>query len=455
MSAQAVAGTSSGITWSPAVRVSMDSATSNLPHCLVRGDTINLVWFGIDEFLTLAMDGVEVSRSTDGGATFSPPVSILPFDICLTAPVAAQGGENILVAVAAVIDTSYGTFLVRSTDAGATWSSPVLVRSAAFPVVIAAENDLALLETIDPVTKAHVVLKSTNGGAGWVLASGSPPEFTDLLVRDGVAHGVGPASSRILHEVGYFSSRTDGSSWYGPEYLSSEDVTKSERGSIAINDRGDLFAVWSDTGDVTARSSRNNGIFWGPHSILSRRPGTVTTDIAADAEFVVVVWDNDTGGTGEIRLRSSDDFGETYGPEENPVNTHSAAEPAVVVTDSVVHLTWHEHHGDTCEVYYRRGAMAHNPDAVTRPPEAYRLRQNYPNPFNGRTVIEYELPAASHVSLALFDLLGRKVLSLVEGTQDVGRYIVPVDGDALPSGIYFYHLRTSSFSETKKLTVIR
>jgi hypothetical protein len=99
--------------------------------------------------------------------------------------------------------------------------------------------------------------------------------------------------------------------------------------------------------------------------------------------------------------------------------------------------------------------MAHNPDAVTRPPDAYRMQQNYPNPFNGRTVIEYQLPAPSHVSLALFDLLGRKVLTLVEGVQEVGRYIVPVDGDALPSGVYLYRLRTSGFTETKKLTVIR
>ncbi len=343
-----------------------------------------------------------------------------------------------------------------SSGGGLSWDTPKFLRRAAYPTAVAAEGDFFSVETYNVETRTHVFHRSTDGGVNWTSPNGTAPRLNDMMVRDGVIHAVGPASSRILQEVGYYSSRTQGSSWYGPDYLSSEDVTRSERGAIAMNSRGELFAAWLDDGhNVTMRASRNGGIFWGVHNVLSDAAGTVNIDITAASEFAVVAWDRDTGGTGMIRLRASNDFGKTFGGEVNPVNGASAAEPSVVLVDSVLHLSWHEHRGDTCEVYYRRGTMAHNPDAVTRPPQEYRLEQNYPNPFNGQTVISYQVPVEGSVNLVLYDILGRVVRTLVDGVLPVGRYTATIDGDGLPSGVYLYRLRTSSFTETKKLTVMR
>lgn len=94
-------------------------------------------------------------------------------------------------------------------------------------------------------------------------------------------------------------------------------------------------------------------------------------------------------------------------------------------------------------------------------PEKFGVSQNYPNPFNPTTAIDYVLPEASHVSLVIFDLLGREVKTLVEGDQEAGRHTVvwnATDGGGrnLASSVYFYRLRASGLSPaTGSHTIIR
>jgi hypothetical protein len=70
-------------------------------------------------------------------------------------------------------------------------------------------------------------------------------------------------------------------------------------------------------------------------------------------------------------------------------------------------------------------------------PKDYTLEQNYPNPFNPTTVINYQLPVVSHVTLKVFDVLGREVATLVDEMKEVGFYSATFDGEKLASGIYF------------------
>jgi len=90
-----------------------------------------------------------------------------------------------------------------------------------------------------------------------------------------------------------------------------------------------------------------------------------------------------------------------------------------------------------------------------RIPDVYALKQNYPNPFNPSTVITYQLPGAVHVSLKVFDILGREVASLVDGMKEVGNYSLEWNPEALPSGLYYYRLVAGTFSETKKMLIVR
>lgn len=83
------------------------------------------------------------------------------------------------------------------------------------------------------------------------------------------------------------------------------------------------------------------------------------------------------------------------------------------------------------------------------------LRQNYPNPFNPTTVIGYQLPVSSEVSLVVYDLLGRRIATLVNEMQSAGAHTVHFDGSALSSGTYIYRLQTGGFFEVHKMTLIK
>lgn len=92
-------------------------------------------------------------------------------------------------------------------------------------------------------------------------------------------------------------------------------------------------------------------------------------------------------------------------------------------------------------------------------PVKFDLQQNYPNPFNPATVIGYEIPVDSKVSMKLYDMTGKEVMTLVSGFQAAGYYSVKLNGSGLNSGVYFYSLISESngqtFNATKKLILTK
>ncbi|MEX0609572.1 MAG: T9SS type A sorting domain-containing protein [Balneolaceae bacterium] len=101
------------------------------------------------------------------------------------------------------------------------------------------------------------------------------------------------------------------------------------------------------------------------------------------------------------------------------------------------------------------GATVDN-EPVNDLPKTVDLQQNYPNPFNPSTVINYQLPVSSEVRLEVFDVMGRKVATLIDGeSKSAGRYNITFDARHLASGMYIYRLRAGNSVFTKKLTLIK
>lgn len=88
-------------------------------------------------------------------------------------------------------------------------------------------------------------------------------------------------------------------------------------------------------------------------------------------------------------------------------------------------------------------------------PAQSQMHQNYPNPFNPQTIIRYDLPRASSVTLELFNPSGQQVDILVNEYQIEGRYEVLLDASNLPSGVYLYRLTTEDYTQTRKLLLLR
>jgi hypothetical protein len=99
-------------------------------------------------------------------------------------------------------------------------------------------------------------------------------------------------------------------------------------------------------------------------------------------------------------------------------------------------------------------------DEISDIPTEFALNQNYPNPFNPQTNLSIDLPRAQDVSLVVYNILGQNVKTLAEGMYDAGSYTFTWNGknshgEDVPSGIYFYSLRTAEFAKTNKMMLIR
>ena len=88
-------------------------------------------------------------------------------------------------------------------------------------------------------------------------------------------------------------------------------------------------------------------------------------------------------------------------------------------------------------------------------PTSFNLEQNYPNPFNPATEIRYQMSEVSHVTLKVFDILGREVATLVNEQKSPGTYTVQWDATGNASGVYIYRLTAGSYSSTRKLLLLR
>lgn len=88
-------------------------------------------------------------------------------------------------------------------------------------------------------------------------------------------------------------------------------------------------------------------------------------------------------------------------------------------------------------------------------PERFYLHENYPNPFNPVTLIKYQLPFKSSVTLKIFDILGKEVETLVNEEKDAGYYQISFDASSLSSGIYLYTLQTENYFTTKKMILLK
>lgn len=121
---------------------------------------------------------------------------------------------------------------------------------------------------------------------------------------------------------------------------------------------------------------------------------------------------------------------------------------------------YNEHHGFAVG---DSGTILHTSNGGTtgiersdeHPPDQFVLSQNFPNPFNPATTIKFQLPVNSHVTLRVFDCLGREVTILVEGENRAGDYSVRWDASSVSTGIYFYRLLAGVYSETKKAMFVK
>ncbi|MGA7307033.1 MAG: T9SS type A sorting domain-containing protein [Rhodothermales bacterium] len=94
-------------------------------------------------------------------------------------------------------------------------------------------------------------------------------------------------------------------------------------------------------------------------------------------------------------------------------------------------------------------------DAAETIPTSYTLHENYPNPFNPSTTIMVDVPEATHIKLAVYDLLGQEVIQIAAGDVEAGTHSYTIDASGLSSGLYLYRIESAAFTQTRRMMLLK
>lgn len=315
------------------------------------------------------------------------------------------------------------------------------------------------------------IYKTTDGGDNWNIQFTTPPfgavlndiQFTDSLI--GYSAGWGQLSS------GYIYKSTDGgNNW---------DLLLGPASAISTTS---LIFINSDTGWVAGSNilkTTNGGNIWQeqiniePYDFISVQ--FVNDEIGwASIDFPSGIFKTtDGGGTwyqqSAIELRSTFFVDTLYGWLVNGSNiykTNNGGDDWILQSSISDQELW-----DIFFIDQNAGWAVGNNGAIIKTtnggvtflddknevniPQYFSLSQNYPNPFNPNTYIKYQIPELRFVTLKVYDILGNEVATLVNEVKHAGSYEVEFDGTRLTSGIYFYRIISGSYSDTKKLVLLK
>ncbi|MEO8513304.1 MAG: T9SS type A sorting domain-containing protein [Ignavibacteria bacterium] len=219
-------------------------------------------------------------------------------------------------------------------------------------------------------------------------------------------------------------------------------------------------------------------------------PETITITDTAAYEGVIYGTLNPNSGTLEIRLiRTIQVLSSSWLPYGTAICNYQSCYPPTTdtvtanyssVTNADDTLSFHFYCRDTSNIFLQgSGFMRIRAELVSNPSQfierdfranttqtigitnisniasEFSLSQNYPNPFNPNTKINFSIPKGDYVSLRIYDMLGREVKVLVNGSLSAGEYQADFDAKGLSSGMYYYSLRAGEFVDVKKMVLVK
>lgn len=423
---------------------------------------------------------IRSSRSLDDGASFQSSKLVSSWQGYYIHPSLVFDQKNWILYVCynSTYPTNKKIYCARSTDFGYSWQSPVLAGSDP------SNSDKSLPSAaVDTCGNLYVVWsdyrnenwdiyfsKSTNLGQSFISPNIKVNDDNTGITTQG-------SSSLQAFECGklsvFFSSfwpsnnwdiwsdiSVDGGGSWGNDFsINSYTSNNQDPSTLVINQDGKLFCAWSDD-----RARLNY------HDIYS----TWLSLAACDAPQLITPPDNDRGPINRQFIWHSVAGATSYHLMIEELNEEDSVKQIfedTVLTDTTCFITglFSRYHWRVAgETIWATGPWSSkftytdvkDQNEYIAYPRQFSLFQNYPNPFNPETQIEYVLPRNCQVKLIVFNILGQKVKTLVDEFQTVGYKTAHWDGKddvgkEVASGVYFYMLKASDFSETKKMILMK
>jgi len=273
------------------------------------------------------------------------------------------------------------------------------------------------------------IFLSTDKGQSWVRSdSGLGSNSNYYGVHDFAK--IGSTLFAGTQMEGIFSSNNNGKSW------TTNHLGGGKSESMVVID-STLFVGYHE--DYPFRSS-DLGTSW---TLCDSGLKVSAPYLASSGKFLIV-------GTTFNGIYFSPDMGDHWKPFNNGLDSLSYNIFSVAITGNYVfagggRYLWRRPLSEITLVEKITPALS----------KGFELNQNYPNPFNPSTTINYSIPLRSFVTITIFDVLGRKVTSLVNREMAAGNHKVSFNGSSFSSGIYFYQLKADDYITYKKMVLVR
>ena len=471
-----------------------DQNTDGARLIAALGDSVYVIW--ADE----VSGKFYFSKSTNGGATFLPAVNVssIPDTVLQLFPSMAVDNLGVIYIAWSVLSSdmsvSYGIWFTKSTDGGTSFEPAVQVDSlGVFPDIAVYGNNVYVMfaDASNYPSANYFFSRSINGGNDFepsyqindVNCATPIQEFENLVSlcvdRDGNIYAVWNDGRRPEgnNDI-YFAKSTNEGVSFGVN-VSVNDITISAVDSvkfspfIAVGGTDTVYVVWTDMREgsdndrarVYFSISTNGGESFGPDVMVSEPTLSSRAEIVASSGLVVISWQGMSSTQGGIWAVTSSDGGVSF---SSPVAVtdefdYCASYPSMFLDENQnVYVVWADERGGDKDIYFSRATTTTGIEEnnVSEVADDYLLYQNYPNPFNQRTIITYCIPKTTTIKLAVYDLLGKQLVSLVAGKQLAGSYKVVWDGKdeygcMVGSGVYFYRIEAGNFVKTYKMILLK
>lgn len=417
------------------VRAGSGSIVNPWKQCGLAGFDASGVWANganiIASGFTVGSPYVYLFLSTDKGNTWKLTDSIVihntnPRSFNIQIPwVSIIGDKGDIFAGIGDIDNDTGNVYL-STDNGESWSE----QDSTFPRYI---NCFCATDSFLFAGTNNLVYLSTNQGKTWHTRSFglTGPQVVTMLAADS-------ALFAATSGEGLYRSTNYGVNW---SLIDSGLTNNSISGLAAIGSY--LFA-----GPYRGGQSRSGGIFFSTDSGISWYADTGFTNYSPGV-FLGYGMNLYVGTSDGIYL--STDKGLTWSDITAGSPADSIGVEGLAISDSELVASGN----NGVWICPLSEITSVQPEPAYQGPVSPRLEQNYPNPFNPSTTIGYEIAKRSRVSITLYDVLGRKVETLVDSEESPGHHEVLLDANRLSSGIYFYQICAGTFIQTRKLVLIK
>ncbi len=355
--------------------------------------------------------GGTIAKTTDGGLTWAQQSS----------------GTLYMWATVAFTDTLHGctgssNLLRYTTNGGTSWLTPQTAPSHGTKSIAFGSPTVGVA-----VGTGGQIIRTTDGGANWAMVvSGVSQSLFGVTYADSV-NVVAVGNNRIIR------STDGGQSWsiaWSPVSLLWDVMAASQQVIVAVGAKSGRGVVFRST---------DRGVQWDSVVAVSSSYLIAVSFCSPDTGFALT-WD---GGVFRTVNGGSSWDSLTVMPPGAGVSSIAVSSPLAGMIS-----------GDRGMVYYTSKGFA-GVSEEPRLPNQPVLYQNFPNPFNPSTSIRFDLPQKAHVLLAVYNLLGQRVVTLLQGEKEAGHHELKFDASRLSSGVYFYRIQAGDFGQTRKFVILR